>query len=114
MKRSELSIADDIVPVTDLKANAATWIEALAERDSPIVVTQHGRAAAVLLSPRAYDALTSRARFVAAVDEGLRQSEEGPTYSHAEILREIATRYRTSKPRKAEPRKAELRKKKTP
>ncbi len=97
MKRSELSIADDIVPVTDLKANAASWIEALAERDSPIVVTQHGRAAAVLLSPRAYDALTSRARFVAAVEEGLRDADAGRSIPHSEIVREMTNRYRVSK-----------------
>ncbi|MBN8611735.1 MAG: type II toxin-antitoxin system Phd/YefM family antitoxin [Deltaproteobacteria bacterium] len=98
MKRSELRVSEDINPVTDLKAHAATWIETLATRDAPIVVTQHGRAAAVLLSPRADDALTSRARFVSAVEEGLRDADAGRTIAHRDVAKEMTARYGAPKP----------------
>jgi hypothetical protein len=38
---------------------------------------QNGKAAGVLLSPAQFDALTERARFVAAIDEGLADVEGG-------------------------------------
>lgn len=36
----------------------------------PLVITQNGKAAGVLLSPGEFDRLTERARFVSAVNEG--------------------------------------------
>jgi PHD/YefM family antitoxin component YafN of YafNO toxin-antitoxin module len=41
------------------------------------VVTQHGKPAAVMLSPESYDLLTARMRFVEAVGEGLRDADAG-------------------------------------
>lgn len=75
--------------MSELKAHAAAWMRKAAETGAPLVVTQNGRAAAVLLSPQAYDDLTERARFVAAVEEGLADSEAGRTTSHAEVAREM-------------------------
>ncbi len=93
MKRSALRIAEDIVPVTELKAHAGDWLKIVSERDIPLVVTQHGRPAAVLLSPRAYDELIARAELVEAVEEGLRDVEAGRTIPHAQVVAEMAARY---------------------
>ena len=49
----------------------------MATNDAPVVVTQHGKPAGVLLSPKAFDELTERARFVTAVSEGLADAEAG-------------------------------------
>ena len=78
-------IAEDIVPVSEFKAQAADWLRRVAETDHPIVITQNGKAAGVLLSPAQFDALTERARFVAAIDEGLADVEAGRTHSHASV-----------------------------
>lgn len=91
-RSSRLRISEDVVPISELKAHAAEWMRKAAETGAPVVVTQNGRAAAVLLSPRAYDDLTERARFVAAVEEGLADSEAGRTSSHADVAREMAER----------------------
>lgn len=64
-------ISENFVPVSEFKAQAAEWLRKLGEGGAPLVVTQNGRPAAVLLSPEAYDELTERARFVAAVNERL-------------------------------------------
>src|SRR2546423_12602748 len=70
-------IAQDIVPISDLKAKAADWLRRVAETGAPVVVTQNGKAAGVLLSPDAYDQLLERARFIAAVEEGLADADAG-------------------------------------
>lgn len=82
-----IRVASDIVPVSDFKAQAATWLDRLAETGQPVVITQNGKAAGVLLSPGAYDLLTERARFVAAVEEGLADSNAGRVVSHDDVVK---------------------------
>lgn len=86
-------ISQDFVPVSERKAAAADWLRRLAETDAPVVVTQHGRPAGVLLSPRAYDELTERGRFVTAVNQGMADALAGRVVPHAEVARRMKTRF---------------------
>ncbi len=88
-----LRISEDFVPVSEFKAQAAEWLRKAAESGAPIVVTQNGRPAGVLLSPQAFDALTEKARFVAAVDEGLADAEAGRVHSHAVVKKRLKARF---------------------
>jgi predicted transcriptional regulator len=51
-----------------------------------------GRPAGVLLSPRAFDELTERARFVEAVAEGLADADAGKVHAHADVARRLKAR----------------------
>lgn len=44
----------NIIPITDLQRQAGQIIGTLAESDEPIIVTQRGRASAVLMSAERY------------------------------------------------------------
>lgn len=44
----------EIVPVTDLRKDAAAVVRRVQASDQPVVITQRGRAAAILLSLDAY------------------------------------------------------------
>ena len=89
-----LRISQDIVPVSDFKARAASWFRKIAATGAPIVITRNGRPAAVLLSPQAYDQLTERARLVAAVEVGLADVEAGRVHSHADVVSKMKGRFR--------------------
>lgn len=69
-----LRITDDIVPVGAFKAHASQLIRRLKAENRPIVITQNGRPAAVLVSPEEFDRLNAREHFVSAVEEGLADS----------------------------------------
>ena len=88
-----LRVADDIVPLSDFKARASELLKRLAETGAPMVITQNGRAAGVLLSPAEFDALTERARFVHAVAEGIEDVESGRVVDHQSMVAEATTRY---------------------
>src|SRR5262245_24868108 len=79
-------VSENIIPVSSFKAQAADWLKRIAETQQPLVITQNGRAAGVLLSPGEFDRITERARFVAAVENGLADSEAGRVVSHAEVV----------------------------
>lgn len=87
-------VSEDIVPVSDFKAKAADWLKRVADTGQPIVITQNGKAAGVLLSPAQFDQLSERARFLAAIDEGLADSDAGRVHSHAAVVAEMTKRRR--------------------
>ena len=89
----DVRISQDFVPVSELKAGAAEVLRRLGETDAPVVVTQHGRPAGVLLSPRAFDELTERGRFVSAVNEGMADALGGRVVPHAEATQRMKARF---------------------
>jgi prevent-host-death family protein len=54
---------DKIIPISDLQTKAKQYVEQVKETDQPVVITQRGRAAAVLVSVEAYEG------FIATRDE---------------------------------------------
>lgn len=88
-----LRVAEDIVPLSDFKARASELLKRLAETGAPMVITQNGRAAGVLLSPAEFDALTERVRFLMAVAEGLEDVRSGNVVTHESLVAEVHSRY---------------------
>ena len=85
-------VSEDIVPVSEFKSQAAEWLRRVAETDHPLVITQNGKAAGVLLSPAEFDRLSERARFVAAVEEGLADADAGRLRDHEEVVTRMRAR----------------------
>ena|ERR1043166_4336733 len=85
--------AEDIMPIAELKANMSEIVRGLHERPRPLVVTLNGKPAAVVMSPREYDQLAYRSRFVDAINEGLADVRAGRVVDGdaavAELLGEI-------------------------
>src|SRR5215831_4813588 len=73
----EFQTAEDIIPIAQLKANMSEIVRGLAERPRPLVITLNGKPAAVVMSPREYDQLSYRGRFIDAVNEGLADVRAG-------------------------------------
>lgn len=85
--------AEDTVSVGELEGHLTETIRQLRGRGRPLVVTQNGKAAAVLLSPEAFDRLTAQARFVAAVQVGLADQEAGRVVEDDELDRRLDARF---------------------
>ena len=84
-----LQIAEDILTLDDLSQRTGEVVHELRVRSRPLVVTEHGKPVAVLLTPEDFDRLTYQERFLAALHEGLIDSESGRTLSEAELHREL-------------------------
>ncbi len=70
-------IQEDIIPIGDFKTHASAILRGLKDNRRPVVITQRGRPAGVLITPEDFDRFTERERFVAAVEQGLAESEAG-------------------------------------
>jgi prevent-host-death family protein len=55
----------------------------------PIVITQNGRAAAVLISPDDFDLLTEQVRFVNAIQRGLEDVQNGRVLVDEDLGKEL-------------------------
>ena len=82
MKEVQVS---EILPLAEFKSSASRGLKQLKETHRPVVITQNGRGAAVMLRPEDYDALVERQRFVESVERGLRDVAEGRTYTEEEV-----------------------------
>jgi prevent-host-death family protein len=98
---STLQVAEDIVPIGELKAHLSERIRALKGRRRPLIVTQNGKAAAVMLAPEDFDRLTAQARFVGAVQDGLGDLDADRVVSDEALGRRLDARFGAlSKPTK--------------
>ena len=73
----QLNISQDIISLSDFKNKASKMLHNVQTSHRPLVITQNGKAAAVLISPSDFDLLTEQARFADAVNRGLSDIEHG-------------------------------------
>jgi prevent-host-death family protein len=77
-----------IVPISDLRQGAAAVLKRLRSSRGPIVITQRGRAAAVLLSVDAYERSEEQRRILRALARGDRGARAGQGRSLDSVLSE--------------------------
>ena len=83
-----------IIPITDLQRQAAQILSDL-DNDEPIVITQRGRASAVLLSARRYAQieedlqLLDEFELLKMVEKAKQEVQEGKTISHEEVKKRL-------------------------
>jgi prevent-host-death family protein len=82
-----LQLSEDILPIGEFKTHASRVLRKLQESQRPVVITQNGRPAAVLITPEEFDSFHERKRFMAAVQEGLSDSEAGRVLEDEEVER---------------------------
>jgi prevent-host-death family protein len=84
---TQTRFSEDIRAITDLKAHAAEIVDHARRTRRPVLLTRRSRGVAVLLSLDEYEALTDRATFVAAVEEGAEAARRGDLVPHEEAVR---------------------------
>ena len=85
-------VQDDIIPIAEFKASISQWFKSLRNTGHPLIITQNGKPAGVLLSPNDYDELVYRKSFLDSVGRGLSDAESGRTYRTEEIRAAVAAR----------------------
>lgn len=90
-----LTISEDIVPLHEFKAQSARILKLVASNQRPVVITQNGRPAGVVLSPAEYDRMVERQRFLESVAGGLDDLEAGRTLSTDDLEKFLAERRAT-------------------
>ena len=80
-----------IIPITDLRQDAATALKRLKGSQQPVVITQRGRAAAVLLSTEAYERSERERQLLHLLARGEQEIAAGEGFDLEEVLAEAGT-----------------------
>lgn len=81
-----MKLTEDIKPVTQLKTRAARVLEELRENQRPVVITQNGKASAVLLDVESYEKLKSTVLMMRLLSMSDADAAAGRVHSHAEVF----------------------------
>ena len=87
MKR--MKVAQDIVPMADFKIHASRYLRDLHANHRPLIITQNGKPAAVVMTPEEFDLLCYEREFIASVREGLADVEAGRVLTTEEVERRL-------------------------
>jgi prevent-host-death family protein len=82
----------DIQPVTEFRANAAQFIEQVRETGEPVILTQHGRSAAVLLDVDVYESLMDELALLRDVRMAEEQVAAGKGLSPTTVAKRLRSR----------------------
>jgi prevent-host-death family protein len=77
-----------IVPVTDLRQDAASLLDNIQKADEPWIITQRGRATAVLLSVEAYERSQRENELLRFLAVGEKEIALGKGHSLVSVLEE--------------------------
>ena len=80
----------DIVPVSDLRQDAASVLKRVRESHEPVVITQRGRAAAILVSVERFERTERDLDLLRLLARGEREIAEGRGFDLEDVLQEAA------------------------
>ena len=78
----------NIIPVSDLRQNAAKLLKQLKKTNEPLIITQRGRAAAVMIGVDAYEKSENEKELLRLLAMGEREIEIGKGYDLDTVLAE--------------------------
>jgi prevent-host-death family protein len=78
----------DIIPVSDLRQDTAKIMKHLQDSKEPLIITQRGRAAAVMISVEAYKQSEHDKELLRLLAKGDREIEIGEGYNLNNVLAE--------------------------
>jgi antitoxin YefM len=83
---------EDIRPLTAFRANVASFVEQVRRTRRPLILTQHGKSAAVLLGAPEYEALIDELELLRDVRTAEGQIDSGEGVPHEEVERRLRNR----------------------
>jgi prevent-host-death family protein len=85
----KINVAEDIIPVGHFKSHSAELLQQLHATRRPLVLTQNGRPAAVVLTPEEFDALGYREMVREKVAAGITSAARDGAVPSAEARRRV-------------------------
>jgi prevent-host-death family protein len=95
-----------IIPITDLQRQSRQIVSQVADSDEPVIITQRGRAAAVLLSAERYSRIEEdlgrldELELLHPLEHGVRDFAEGRALSQSKVRTRLEKKHATGATRK--------------
>ncbi len=93
MAKHAIDLDRDIRPVSDFRAHASAVLKEVQRSGRPVVLTQHGRSAAVLVDVKTYQDMVEALEVLKDIVASRADFAEGRTCSHDEVRERLLARY---------------------
>ena len=84
--------SQDVQPLSAFRANAAGFLDQVRETKRPLVLTQHGKSAAVVLDVDEYEALVEQVELIRDIRDARAEMARGEGIPHEEVVAELRAR----------------------
>ncbi len=84
-----LNISTDIIPIGEFKKQMTRWLKTAKTTRRPLVITQNGKPAAVVISPEEFDKMEYTKRFMQSVNQGLKDVNSGNVLDTEQLKNEL-------------------------
>ncbi len=88
-----INLEHDIKPLSEFRANTAKFIQQIKKTKRPLILTQHGKSAAVLLDVSVYQAIMEKLELLEEIRTGEKQILEGQYITHEQVKERLSERY---------------------
>ena len=88
----KLKPSQDVQPLSAFRANAAGFLEQVRATKRPLVLTQHGKSAAVVLDVDEYESLVEQVELIRDIRDARAEMARGDGVDHAEVVAELRSR----------------------
>lgn len=85
----DIDLREDVVPYTAFRSSLSAWMAKTRETHRPILVTQNGKSASVLMDVADYEALRERDEILQDIARAQEDIRAGRVYSQEEVEKEI-------------------------
>jgi len=89
-----IQLDEDIRPLSEFRANVSSFVEKVRTTKRPVVLTQRGHSAAVLLDVTEYDRLLDELEVLRDIHVASKQLADGEGVPHERARREVLARVR--------------------
>jgi antitoxin YefM len=79
----------NITPLTEFRNNIKKYLEEISIHKKPVIITQHGKSAAVIMDAEKYQEMQDQIDFMRKVILGLEDYREGRTVPADDVFNEI-------------------------
>ena len=90
---STIQLDQDILSLSDFRANASSFIEQVKSQRRPLVLTQHGRSSAVVLNVEEYQKMLNKIELLEELAAARTELDNGQGISHTELFKELRTQF---------------------
>jgi prevent-host-death family protein len=87
-----LKPSQDVQPLSAFRANAAGFLDQVRSTKRPLVLTQHGKSAAVVLDVEQYEAMVDEIELIRDIRQAKAELERGEGIPHEEVVAELRAR----------------------
>jgi antitoxin YefM len=89
-----IKLDDDVKPVSEFRQNAARFVQQVKQTRRPLVLTQHGKSAAVLLDVGEYERMLDELEIMPRLREAEREMDAGLGIPHEVAIKRLRDRFK--------------------